>query len=731
MQVATIYSYDKASNLQTKTNPNGTSVSFTYDGLNRVKTKTLSTGQTLFNYDYDTAPGGIGKLTSVLLQSAVGGQLANDGYSYSGYDALGRPTGGQQVTLGVTYPMTYGYDLAGHMTSETYPSGKTVLTGYDNAGRVNGVTTSAGKTYASGISYTAPGQIAAMTLGNNLVEHTSYNGRLQPTLIGLGTSATDSSTLKLDYTYGVLKTDGTLDLTKNNGNPQSQTITVAAGTIAATVVGIQSYTYDMLNRLAGVSEALTAGGTAAWSQTYSCDRYGNMAVTASPGIPIAPQTPQALNAFNTSTNQIQTPGTIYDASGNQTNDGHGGSYSYDAENYMTSCTVNSVSSSYAYDGNEGRVIKTVGSASPTILVYDIQGRLVAEYGGPTSGSNAGTSYLTTDQLLSTRVVTNQSGVVIARHDYLPFGSEIQSGFGGRTLSQGYNATDDTRQKFTSKERDAETGLDYFGARYYSSAQGRFAGADPLFLELTRQADPQQLNLYSYVRVNPLRFIDPLGLDITVIGSEQDEYARQLQADVSFHVDFGADNKIVIVDSNGNQLDKDALKALGKTLKGADKELFNAITDTKHHVTINAIDAAKEPLVFFGRSDAPHTGEHTIAFGQAALLDQPKNSGGYSSSDLVGHETLEAYFESKGASFQDAHSHASDFFGGLDVGAAKNITAQAIGYMVIGFTGDVRVEGRKTVERIKMEYVTPVPKADFLKGKGAPYKGYPTDVEKIR
>jgi RHS repeat-associated protein len=46
-------------------------------------------------------------------------------------------------------------------------------------------------------------------------------------------------------------------------------------------------------------------------------------------------------------------------------------------------------------------------------------------------------------------------------------------------------------RFTGKERDAETGLDYFNARYNSSAQGRFTGADPVFLTAHRVHDPQQ------------------------------------------------------------------------------------------------------------------------------------------------------------------------------------------------------------------------------------------------
>jgi RHS repeat-associated protein len=66
-----------------------------------------------------------------------------------------------------------------------------------------------------------------------------------------------------------------------------------------------------------------------------------------------------------------------------------------------------------------------------------------------------------------------------------------------------------RVKFTGKERDAETGLDYFGARYLSGVQGRFVSADAPFVD-QHVEDSQSWNLYSYVRNNPLRYTDPTG-----------------------------------------------------------------------------------------------------------------------------------------------------------------------------------------------------------------------------
>ena len=64
-----------------------------------------------------------------------------------------------------------------------------------------------------------------------------------------------------------------------------------------------------------------------------------------------------------------------------------------------------------------------------------------------------------------------------RINYLPFGEEIFAGSAARTAENGYTSGDGVRQQFTAKERDVETGLDYFGARYYASAQGRFTGTD--------------------------------------------------------------------------------------------------------------------------------------------------------------------------------------------------------------------------------------------------------------
>jgi RHS repeat-associated protein len=107
-------------------------------------------------------------------------------------------------------------------------------------------------------------------------------------------------------------------------------------------------------------------------------------------------------------------------------------------------------------------------------------------------------YYHADGLGSVRVVTRASGLESERLDYLPFGEE-------------WNAPVNAQpRRFTGKERDVETDLDYFGARYYGSKIGRFATVDPLLDQKAALVDPRHWNRYAYVLNNPLTRIDPDG-----------------------------------------------------------------------------------------------------------------------------------------------------------------------------------------------------------------------------
>ena len=126
-----------------------------------------------------------------------------------------------------------------------------------------------------------------------------------------------------------------------------------------------------------------------------------------------------------------------------------------------------------------------------------------------------------DHLGSTAVSTDLDGEVIEELTYYPFG-QIRSSHrpAGRSGEGHY--------EFTGKERDAESGLHFMEARYYGEVSGAFASPDPYYVEIVERArgsdadrktfqrflaNPQLGNVYAYALRNPLKYVDPDGLDV--------------------------------------------------------------------------------------------------------------------------------------------------------------------------------------------------------------------------
>ena len=521
------YAYDPGGNL-TSRGLGGWTLALKYDKLQRVRTKTYTAPAGAANpapvvkYCYDgsitpdgcaTAPKGstallAGRLTMV--------DNAEAQVRYESYDALGRVLEHSVKPAAAASPYVFGYgynELA--QTSETYPSGSVVTWSYDGAGRPSGVKGTKNEvtsTYAGEAHYAAHGALDRVQLKNLLWETSCFNSRQQMTRLAVGTTstlatacaaaiaATDFAKLRLDYGYAA---------GSNKGNVTSQTIWVDQGQREQ-----QTYTYDVLNRLKTV-----VAGTA-WRQTYVHDRYGNraqLAGTVNGNLVLQDGlTPQVTTDSESAVAVLYSGNRLaaatVDAAGN-VEQLKGTAYphlKYDGEGRVLSAETGVGSTSSAgYDGERRRVRRTVGTQT-TYYVHDAQGRLVAEYGAVNDTS--GTSTVTVDALGSTRLVTNDDKTVARRYDYLPFGQEIPAGLSGRTEAMGYlaeSATDWMRVKFTGKERDAETTLDYFGARYLSGAQGRFTSVDPSQASID-PANPQSWNRYAYTHNNPLRFVDHNG-----------------------------------------------------------------------------------------------------------------------------------------------------------------------------------------------------------------------------
>jgi RHS repeat-associated protein len=246
-------------------------------------------------------------------------------------------------------------------------------------------------------------------------------------------------------------------------------------------------------------------------------------------------TQENLNVTATASNQLPTSlGYVYDLAGNLTTvpPSLSASYTYNAENQVTSAQ----GVTYTYDGDGKRVQKSngklywYGAGSDSIAESDLSGNITDEYvffGGKRIAhrkSSGEVDYYFADHLGTSRIVTNATGTILDDSDFYPFGGE-------RVITSSSGNT----YKFTGKERDSESGLDDFGARYFASTIGRFTSVDPIWVKIDRLVDPQRLNLYAYARNNPLIFLDLDGMDVTIgrcsIGTTQDCF-NQLQAGLS-------------------------------------------------------------------------------------------------------------------------------------------------------------------------------------------------------
>jgi RHS repeat-associated protein len=283
----------------------------------------------------------------------------------------------------------------------------------------------------------------------------------------------------------------------------------------------QRFTYDGFNRL---TSAYSLDG--AYNHTYVYDSFGNLIVQDN----LNPNATYSIDATTNQLNRWNGPVSLYayDAAGNiistGTSDIGGHAFTYNA--YSQVHTVDGGwTGAYNYDGLGQRNLKGNGAGlteytflngqplAEFFLSYSApwgmmwtdyiyaEGQKIAKIATPTSGSggSATTNYYLDDHLGTTQVELDASGTITWLGQFTPFGVELDSG--GTTM----------HYKFTGKERDSESGLDFFGARFYGSTMGRWLSPDwalkPEDVPYASLNDPQSLNLYGYVGNNPLSRVD--------------------------------------------------------------------------------------------------------------------------------------------------------------------------------------------------------------------------------
>ncbi len=519
----------------------------------------------------------------------------------------GPPVQVDKVISSTTFTTKYFYNLASELTKITYPSNRDVLQNFDAIGRLCAVgatssTCTSGTRYAYGFAFNTAQEVTGFTYGNGITANLSYSADrlqlqcLQYATVSVSDPCTKDSTAIFMLTYGYGSSGS------NNGQITGITDGMDSGRTA-------SYSYDALGRL---SAASTSGSSAypAWGLSWSYDRYGNRtAQTITAGSAFLDTETYGTTAPNNGAYTNRTDGHSYDASGNMTSDGWN-TLTYDAASHLISAVGGSSSGAYSYDGNGLRVKKSVPSTSPTITtVYIFSGtKVIAEYengaavGSPTreyiySGgtmiakiAGSTTTYFQNDHL-SNRVVTDSSGNVVEQLGHYPFG-------------ENWYDTGNEKHKFTTYERDSESGNDFAMARHNVSRLGRFSSPDPLSGSIY---NPQSLDRYTYAWNDPINIVDPSGMEGMFFLSAPDEGIGQ--TDSGFDAwkwpdyDYGG---------GGASGKADVTKPFGKT--------FDCNTDAAG--VISAIDANFSQFGnYHGKFNIPLPGIYglaTVEFGSAAV-----------------------------------------------------------------------------------------------------------------
>jgi RHS repeat-associated protein len=314
------------------------------------------------------------------------------------------------------------------------------------------------------------------------------------------------------------------------------------------VMGAWNFSYDSLNRLVSSHNTAVSSATPQFAGNYGCwsyDSFGNrlsQAMSTTPCNATPPLTSWAsYNASNQFTATSAAPGGVpYDPAGDVTNDGLN-QYLYDGEGRI--CAVASTPipgmtamTGYLYDADGTRVAKgtiTAWSCDPAVNGFQTTSDYILGPGGEqvtemamdannsmawqhtnvyAGGSliatydNDGLHFYFNDPLGTRRAQTDYAGVLEQTCSSLPYGDGLSC--------SGGNLQAPTEHHFTGKERDTESGNDYFGARYYASTMGRWMSPDwsslPVPIPYADLDFPQTLNLYAYLDNNPMDAVDATG-----------------------------------------------------------------------------------------------------------------------------------------------------------------------------------------------------------------------------
>ena len=496
------YAYDPNGNAIGQTDANQNTTARRYDALNRERILIDHDGQEIL-YSYDSGDNAIGQRTAV--------QTPHLARSFS-YDQRGRTTARTLSMDGHTWTSKMAYDDLNRLVSMTYPDGEVVHTQYNARSLVNKVT--GDDDYVLNASYATFGKLTNIEFGNaTSIAYAFYDGTVVDPIAASAnsyrlhtiTSQGGNVGLSLEYQYD--KQGNVLALIDRHQPEHSQFFAYDAANrlrSANGVYGERAYHYDPVGNLkrfdgrtfeyAGNNRLVTDG---LW--TYDYDNNGNVISRsqADASQKLAFDSLNRMTGITTETGAVEN--YLYDEGESRIKKTADGEHTY----YITADYEE-----VWKDGVRLEVIKHYYSGKQKIATRDADGL----------------KFIYPDHLHSSSRMADTQGNLVKALWYAPFGATAKELGDAKA-----------RYRFTGKERD-DTGLYYYGARYYDEAAGRFLSADSL---LPNIYDPQQLNRFVYVRNNPLAIIDPDGHEgyFVTSGYYPERYTAQ---DFQNWLDSGAD-----------------------------------------------------------------------------------------------------------------------------------------------------------------------------------------------
>jgi RHS repeat-associated protein len=439
------------------------------------------------------------------------------------------------------------YDSMDRVTKLTYPDRTNVTYEYNSRGLLEAV-----PGVIEQYDYNPPGQNAVLSLSCGVTTTYDYDHRLRLKSINTVRNSDGLELQSLTYTFD--NVSNITSITDGRNNTQLDQIGAELGLNsgeARKYNETQSFVFDSQYRLTRASNASVYG-----TIDYRYDRIGNivkkdatllepdplmdlgaMVCGGSAGSwnrlgrnPGEPPGPHAVTA--TSKGPLGPLNFVYDDNGNMMTDGEK-NLIWDYKDRLLELTNGKKTAEYLYDYTDTRKKKittdSANSSEPTVVFYidkfsEIRdGRLIkyvyaatnriarSDTKPPTVYSLQPSAFYLHNHIGSTSVTVDASCALTEMTAYYPYGILRK-----KTLRSDASAA---HYQFTGKERDQESGLHYFGARYYEPVIGRFISVDPLALQTeVKRHKPVQIRSYTYACNNPLAYIDRKGADDELVAT---------------------------------------------------------------------------------------------------------------------------------------------------------------------------------------------------------------------